>query len=120
MKLPNGERAIIADEKLDQYCLSPDHDEGHHKAYLFSKLLGFDRSNQDQLRSLLREIIETEEVAFTRPNEYGMLYYVDTTIVRPERTFRFRSIWIIRQNEDFPRLVSCYLKRRKAPERRRT
>jgi hypothetical protein len=119
MKLPNFEEAFIADEKLNMYCLNPNHDEGQHKAFLFSKLLGFDRNNSEELRTLLRYIVETEEVAFNRANEYGMLYYVDSTITRPERTFRLRTIWIIRGNENFPRFVSCYIKRRKPAERAR-
>ena len=119
MKLPNAENALIADEKLNEYCLNPNHDEGQHKAYLFSKLLGLDLNNPDEFRSMLRNIIDTEEVVINRPNEYGMLYYIDSTVIRPERTFRLRTIWIIRENEDFPRFVSCYIKRRKPIERGR-
>jgi hypothetical protein len=119
MKLPNAENAFISDEKLNLYCLSPEHVEGHHKAYLFSNLLGFDRNNPDDFRSLLHQIIDTEEVADNWTNEYGILFHVDSMLVRPERTFRIRTIWIIRENENFPRFVSCYLKRRKPAERGR-
>ncbi len=117
MKLPNADRAIIGDDKLHQYCLNPGHSEGSHKAYLFSKLLGISQNNSEELREILRGINDTEQVAFHRPNEYGMLYYIDSMITRPERTFRIRTIWIVRENEDFPRFVSCYLKRRRPAER---
>ena len=32
MKLPHGDKAIIDQRKVVNYCLSPDHDDGKHKA----------------------------------------------------------------------------------------
>jgi hypothetical protein len=40
MKLPNAESAIIAIEKLRNYCLDPEHPRGKHKARVFSSVLG--------------------------------------------------------------------------------
>ncbi len=74
MRLPNFGNAIIATEKLRQYCFSVDHEVGKHKAYLFSKLWGFSQSNSKEFESLLRTIIEHEEVAFSKPNEYAILH----------------------------------------------
>ena len=38
MKLPHGDKVIIDQRKVVDYCLSPDHDDGKHKARLFENL----------------------------------------------------------------------------------
>ena len=40
MKLPNGDRAVIDIAKLRDYCLSPDHLRGRHKARVFAAAQG--------------------------------------------------------------------------------
>jgi hypothetical protein len=40
MKLPNGEQAEIAMEKLINYCLNPEHSSGKNKARVFKSRLG--------------------------------------------------------------------------------
>jgi len=39
--LPNAERAVADIEKLRDYALNPEHDEGQHKARVFLSALGF-------------------------------------------------------------------------------
>jgi len=43
MKQPHGNKVIIDQRKVVDYCLSPDHDDGKHKARLFENLLGLKR-----------------------------------------------------------------------------
>jgi len=38
--LPNGDRAILDIRKLEDYCLSPSHPRGRHKARVFQRVLG--------------------------------------------------------------------------------
>jgi hypothetical protein len=45
MKLPYGDKVIIDKRKVVDYCLSPDHDDGKHKARLFEHLLGLKREH---------------------------------------------------------------------------
>ncbi len=40
MRLPNGDRAVVEDAKLLDYCLSPSHPRGRHKARVFAAALG--------------------------------------------------------------------------------
>jgi hypothetical protein len=114
MKLPNADKALIPESKLREYCLNPKHDDGQHKAYLFSKLLDIHSQNLDLLRNALKESIKNYEVDHTSRTSYGTIYYVDFPMIRQERTFQIRSIWIIRDGETIPRFVSCYIKRRKS------
>lgn len=54
MKLPHGNDAIIDQRKLTDYCLSPNHDDGKHKAQLFRNLLGLTREHAGMLLDALR------------------------------------------------------------------
>ena len=72
MKLPNGDQAIIDERKLVDYCLSPDHDEGKHKAVLFRELLGMGpEDSPPQLASALRQAAVECEAALAQPTATG-------------------------------------------------
>jgi hypothetical protein len=114
VKLPNADHAIIPIEKLSGYCLDEEHEHGQHKAYLFSRLLGINRDNLDDLRVLLEVAVRDNEVAASKNTEHGTIYYIDSEVVRTERIFILRSLWIILNGEIIPRFVSCYVRRKGA------
>lgn len=109
MKLPNGERAVVDIAKLRDYCLSPDHPRGRHKARVFAASLGLTAQHAGDLRNALVEAARAEEATATDQDEYGQRYTVDFTMNGPAGTARIRSSWIVRAGEDFPRLTSCYV-----------
>lgn len=51
--IPNAENAVVDIRKLRDYCLKPEHDEGKHKARLFSSILGMTAENAEELRQIL-------------------------------------------------------------------
>ena len=53
MVLPNGGRAVVDIAKLRDYCLSPDHPRGKHKARVFAAVLGLTADQTDVLRDAL-------------------------------------------------------------------
>ena len=55
MKLPNGDKAIVDDQKLFGYLLSTTHRDGRQHAKLFKDLLEIDASNAEVLRAALLE-----------------------------------------------------------------
>jgi hypothetical protein len=112
MKLPNADAAIIPDEKLQAYCLNPEHGYGQHKAFLFSKLLGIAEDNAHELRNLLEAALRQDDVIRVQPTGHGTIYYIDSLVVRGERSFILRSLWIILFGEIIPRFVSCYIRRK--------
>ena len=87
MKLPNGHRAIVDLVKLRDYCLSPQHPTGRHKARVFRAALGFDQSRYRWPKS----------------------YVIDFTLTATPAAATVRSCWIIRTGEDVPRLTSCFV-----------
>ena len=112
MKLPCAESASIPEEKLREYCLNFEHEHGQHKAFLFSKLLGISEDNVGELRAILESATMNDDVIRIKPTEHGVIYYVDSVVIRGERNFILRSLWIILSGEIIPRFVSCYLRRK--------
>lgn len=113
MKLPNADRAIIDIEKLRDYSLNPTHPKGKHKARVFLAALGFTANDAERLRKLIREAILVEEAAEQQPTSYGRRFIVDFQIKGEEKFVlsfvTVRTAWIIRNDEDFARLTSCFI-----------
>ena len=51
--LPNADRAVLDLRKIEDYCLSPAHPRGRHKARVFRDALGIGRSEAEWLRQAL-------------------------------------------------------------------
>jgi sulfatase maturation enzyme AslB (radical SAM superfamily) len=113
MKLPNVNLAFIDRNKLWNYSLNSQHDRGKHKARLFTAILDLGRNDNDVeiLQTLIQESIQTQEAILSSLDEYGQRYIVDFPITRNQNTVNVRTTWIVRPDEDFPRLVSCYILR---------
>jgi hypothetical protein len=109
MKLPNGDQAIIDRQKFTHYCLSPDHDDGRHKAHLFQTLLGLNLDNAGLLLDALQQAAATTDAVAGKLDKYGQRYVIDFDFTGPAGTATIRSAWIIRTGEDVPRLVTCYI-----------
>jgi hypothetical protein len=109
MKLPNPDFAIISDSKLAGYSLNLDHDEGKHKARVFKAALNMDVSHLEELKQALRSALETYDAVPAARNAYGQKYMIDFLLTREEKTAIIHSVWIVKDNEEFPRLITCYI-----------
>jgi len=65
MKLPNADRAVVDLAKLRDYCLSPDHPRGRHKARVFATALGLTADHAEELHEALLTAVRTEEATTT-------------------------------------------------------
>jgi hypothetical protein len=74
MLIPNAENAVVDIRKLRDYCLNPDHDEGKHKARLFSSIIGMTAENAEDLRQILLEVVKTHEAKLGRRDDFGQRY----------------------------------------------
>jgi len=108
MQLPNGDRAIVDFQKLVGYCLNPHHARGRNKARVFAAV-GIRESDAEELRTALLLAARTGDAQPGVPTEYGQRYVVDFDLPRESRTVRIRSCWIVRNDEELPRLTSCYV-----------
>jgi hypothetical protein len=117
MKLPNAERAVIDIKKLRNYSLNPNHPEGKHKARVFLEKLDFTADDAERLRELIMEAIMKVEATEQKPSPYGRRFYVDFHVKRSEKYVQMgatvRTAWIIRSDEVFPRLTTCFIPRRR-------
>lgn len=106
-RLPNPQDAVVDIRKLHDYCLSPHHPRGRHKARMFASALGLTIEDADELReALLRAALSEVAVAADR-DRYGKRYVLDFDMETEAGTAAVRSAWIVRREEEFPRLTSC-------------
>lgn len=96
-------------EKLEGYALNPEHSEGRHKAIVFQSALGINQANANELRITLLQAIKTQVAIPTKRNEYGQKYQIDFEMIRGNKAAIIRSVWIVRYDENFPRLITCYI-----------
>lgn len=109
MKLPNPENAIVDRQKLAGYCLNPNHPDGKHKARVFKSALSLVMNNADELSLALIEAAKNNGAIPATRNQYGQKYIIDFSLTRNNSTAIIHSIWIIKNQENFPRLVTCYV-----------
>lgn len=110
-KLPNAENAIINIRKLRNYCLNPNHPVGKHKAKVFKTVLGIGQSDAELLKELIIASLPDHPAELNFSDTYGTRYTVNLKIrILNNKEHIFTTGWIIRYDENFPRLITCYLK----------
>ena len=108
-KLPHPERTIIDIDKLAGYCLNPEHQDGRHKARVFKSSLNLGVEDVEVLRTALLNAVHMNMATPTKRNVYGKKYIIDFEMSHSGQTAVVRSAWIVRDDENFPRLVTCYV-----------
>ncbi len=109
MKLPNGDRAVVDIRKLTEYALNPEHGTGAAKEAGFRKVLGMTADDAPALQRLLLEAAATADARHFSTISRGELLTADAMIAWRGRGAVVRTGWIIRDDEDFPRLTTAYV-----------
>lgn len=109
MTLPNAERAFVNIEKLRSYCLNLQHPRGRNKARLFASLVGLTENDSEVLRDAIMQAVLTKTAEPGEQDDFGQRYTVDFELEGRTKSVTVRTTWIVRINEDFPRLTSCYI-----------
>lgn len=109
MRLPHPELAVIDDNKLTGYSLNPNHPDGRHKARVFKSALDLNLDDVTELKNALLEAVQTYDAIADKQNKYGQKYVIDFPMSRANKTAIVHSVWIVRNDENFPRLITCYL-----------
>lgn len=110
MRLPNANLAFVDIRKLRDYCLNDRHPRGRHKARLFNAVLGFTSDDAELLQELiLAAARHSDHVVRLPADEYGQRFQLDFLVNDASDSAMVRTAWMIRQNEDFPRLTTCYV-----------
>ena len=108
MKIPNCQNAFIDERKLRDYALNPDHPVGQHKARLFLAFLNLTAADLDSLIGILLDVVQTHDAKIGKLDEFGQRYRIDFLLEWEGNQAVVRSGWVIRTDEEFPRLVTCY------------
>jgi hypothetical protein len=108
-KLPNPQNAVVETRKLRDYCLSPEHPRGRHKARVFASALGLTVDDSQELRRALLAAALSEEALVAEEDQYGQRYMLDFEMSTEMGSAVVRSGWMVRSGEDFPRFISCWV-----------
>jgi hypothetical protein len=110
--LPNYENAVIPLDKLLKYSLS--FKNNYDKAFAFEKALGFTISNYQQLLTQVYKNLPLYKAVDKGYNNHGNRYQVIMTIDGVnDKSAEVLTAWIIRNEEDFPRLTNIYVTNKK-------
>lgn len=108
MRLPAGEHATVDNAKLVDYCLSPSHPRGRHKARLFAAALGFTLADAMKLKAALFAAARDAEAVPTRHNGFGQVYEIAFDCIGRTGAARVLSVWIALDDDPRPQLVTWY------------
>lgn len=105
--LPNSDRAVVDEAKVRDYLLSTTHLVGYTKARFFGRL-GFSASRWKELQAQLLLMARDCQAEPADTTTFGQKYHVRGIIRGPSgRVGGVLSVWIVRHDEDFPRLVAA-------------
>jgi Domain of unknown function (DUF6883) len=107
--LPNADHAILDIRKIADYCLSPTHPRGRHKARVFREALGLNRSDAQWLREILLDGMRRGKALALESDERGRRWRIDVQVARHGRNVVVRTIWMTRSGEQVPRFVTCWV-----------
>jgi hypothetical protein len=108
-RLPQSDKVVLDIRKLEDYCLSPSHPRGRHKARVFRDALDLQRSDAAWLQEALLEAARSSEASQVAADTWGTHWRLDATIRRQGKSAVVRTIWIVRTGESVPRFVTCWV-----------
>jgi len=109
MKMPNGQKAVVSDEKLLRYLLNPLQPVGGAHATLFDRLLGINSTCADLLRHALLQAASDEEATAGKPSDFGQKFEIRFPLTGPRGSYTILSVWMIRAGAEVPELVTAYI-----------
>ena len=111
MKLPNGDRAVVSDEKLFQYLLNRNHPVGGPHAQLFEHLFGINLTTPQRLRSALLAAAREQEAIPGKACAFGEKYEVRFQMTGKRKRHSVLSVWTILSGTKVPHLVIAYVEK---------
>ena len=108
MRLPNADRAEVADAKVRDYLLSPSHPVGRFKSSFFAAL-GFTVANWEDLRAALLTLARSADANPGQSSPYGQKYDIHGTIIGPSgRQASVVTVWMVPEGRDFAHFVTAF------------
>jgi hypothetical protein len=79
-RLPRGDEAILDIRKIEDYCMSPSHPRGRHKARVFREALDLQRSDAAWLREFLLDAARSSEASPIVEGSWGTHWRLDAAL----------------------------------------
>ena len=115
MRLPNSELAIVEKAKIADYLLSETHEDGRGKARFFLSF-GFRSEEPEVLDRALLTLARTNDVDSVEPSPHGTKYVIVGAVQAPNGHKPVeRTVWIIDNGQQVPRLITAFPGRRSSP-----
>lgn len=108
--LPGADAAVIDPRKLTEYALNPDHPVGGNKARVFDSVLGFNRSNADDLLKQIQSGVKDNSPIAGKVDQYGSRFTVDIPVIGPKGSGTVRTGWIYKPGSDIPEMTTLFVK----------
>ena len=106
MRLPHSDEAVLDIRKIEDFCLSPSHPRGRHKARVIREAIDLQRGDAAWLQDALLEVARSSEASRVAADAWGTQWRFDATIRRQGKSAVVRTIWIVRTGESVPRFVT--------------
>ena len=109
MRLPQGNEAIVTDEKLYGYLLNIEHPTQPGHAMLFKRLLGLTTDNAEELRAALLHAAATLPADPGQSSRFGEKFEIKFPMSGPRGTYNVLSVWLIPRGHTRPRLITAMI-----------
>jgi hypothetical protein len=120
-RLPRYEEAWIPVEKLRDYALSTESEEGRDKAVVFASALGIQREDWPYLHDqILEELPESPAILHNPDTPWGTTWEVPVLVAGRNASVHYVTTgWIIRPEDPRPQLTTARVARRECVPRLR-
>jgi len=109
MKLPNGDRAVVPDDKLFGYLLNEQHETQSGHAELFRRLFGIGAENGETLRAALLHAAANRDATAGRPSPHGEKYEIRFEMPGLSKVRTILGVRMIEHGKVDPRLVTAFV-----------
>jgi len=110
VRIPHADRAAVDVTKLEGYVLNAAHSEGRHKARVFLAALELGAGDAAWLARAIVTALPAAEATRGTLDRFGERFSADLALTHRGRAAIVRTAWIVRAGEDFPRLVTCFVR----------
>lgn len=108
MKLPNRDKAIVAEAKIARYLLDLTHPVGRSKAVFFLAF-GFIIEEWSVMADALIRHADEHDITKSEEAEDGLRYVIEGLLHTPDGRNPFvRTVWFVEKDSDIPRFVTAY------------
>ena len=108
LQLPNATSATVADAKVRDYLLDPNHPGNGGKATFFQRF-GFNQSAWSLLKAALLDHPLNNPASITAISPWGVTFDVRCNLQSPDgRNLCIQSVWIVEPISPDPQFVTAY------------